>query len=102
MPSLIMGAVDPSETAAANSLNTLMRSLGTSTASAVAGVLLAQLTTPFGPTSLPSQDGFRTVLAVGAGAALLAFAVASFIPRQRAAAVAVTRGEERVTAAESA
>ncbi|MGX1131506.1 MFS family permease [Streptomyces glaucescens] len=85
MPALIMSAVEPSETAAANSLNTLMRSIGTSTASAIAGVILAQMTTRFGPVSLPSQDGFRTVLAVGAGAALLAFAVAAFIPRRRVA-----------------
>lgn len=86
MPALIMSAVPASETGAANSLNTLMRSIGTSTASAVAGVILAQLTTPFGPAELPSRDGFKVVLAIGAGAALLAFAVASFIPRQRAAA----------------
>ncbi|MFD5566801.1 MFS transporter [Streptomyces cadmiisoli] len=86
MPALIMSAVDPSETAAANSLNTLMRSIGTSTASAVAGVVLAQMTTRLGPVDLPSRDGFRTVLAVGAGAALLAFAVAAFIPRRTPAA----------------
>ncbi|MFH9010700.1 MFS transporter [Streptomyces sp. NPDC017943] len=83
MPALIMGAVPASETGAANSLNTLMRSIGTSTASAVAGVILAQLTTPFGPAVLPSENGFKVVLAIGAGAALLAFAVAAFIPRQR-------------------
>ncbi|MFD9385545.1 collagen binding domain-containing protein [Streptomyces collinus] len=41
------------------------------------------MTTDFGRTPLPSQDGFKVVLAIGAGAALLAFAVASFIPRQR-------------------
>ncbi|MGW0084216.1 MFS transporter [Streptomyces sp. NPDC003393] len=83
MPALIMGAVPASETGAANSLNTLMRSIGTSTASAVAGVVLAHMTTTFGSSALPSENGFRTVLAVGAGAALLGFAVASFIPRQR-------------------
>lgn len=44
MPALIMGAVPASETGAGNSFNTLMRSLGTSFASAVAGVILAQLT----------------------------------------------------------
>ncbi|GAA3301961.1 hypothetical protein GCM10020295_46460 [Streptomyces cinereospinus] len=82
MPALIMSAVPASETAAANSLNTLMRSIGTSAAGAVAGVILAQLTTAFGAYALPSRDGFRTVLAVGAGAALLAFAVASFLPRR--------------------
>jgi MFS family permease len=85
MPALIMSAVPASETGAANSLNTLMRSIGTSTASAVAGVILAQMTTPFGPAVLPSEDGFRVVLAIGAGAALLASVVASFIPRQRVA-----------------
>ncbi|MFD5833135.1 MFS transporter [Streptomyces collinus] len=88
MPALIMGAVPASESGAANSLNTLMRSIGTSTASAVAGVILAQMTTDFGRTPLPSQDGFKVVLAIGAGAALLAFAVASFIPRQRGAEAA--------------
>ncbi|MGW4562820.1 MFS transporter [Streptomyces sp. NPDC004561] len=82
MPALIMGAVDPSETAAANSLNTLMRSIGTSTASAVAGVILAQMTTMFGPTPLPSENGFKVVMAVGSGAAVLALLVAAFIPRR--------------------
>lgn len=87
MPALIMGAVPASETAAANSLNTLMRSLGTSTASAVAGVILAQMTTDLGGHALPSENGFKVVLAVGAGAALLAFVVASFIPKAGSAAV---------------
>ncbi|WP_371596519.1 MFS transporter [Streptomyces sp. NBC_00564] len=86
MPALIMGAVPATETAAANSLNTLMRSIGTSFASALAGVILAQMTTDFGTTALPSENGFRTVMAVGAGAALLALLLASFLPRQRAAA----------------
>ncbi|MFI1706593.1 MFS transporter [Streptomyces griseoruber] len=86
MPALVMGAVDPSETAAANSLNTLMRSIGTSTASAVAGVILARMTTTFGTVALPSENGFKVVMAVGSGAAVLALLVASFIPgRGRAA-----------------
>ncbi|ANH92112.1 MULTISPECIES: MFS transporter [unclassified Streptomyces] len=85
MPTLIMGAVPASETGAANSLNTLMRSIGTSTASAVAGVVLAHLTTRFGPYALPSENGFRTVLALGAGAALLGFVIAAFIPGRRTA-----------------
>ncbi|MEU9308525.1 MFS transporter [Streptomyces sp. NPDC048256] len=93
MPALIMGAVDPAETAAANSLNTLMRSIGTSTASAVAGVLLAQMTTSFGGAALPSENGFKVVMAVGSGAALLALAVAAFIPRQRTAGTAPSAAE---------
>jgi len=99
MPALIMGAVPPSQSGAANSLNTLMRSIGTSTASAVAGVILSQLTTDLGGVSLPSENGFKTVLAIGGGAALLAFAVASFIPRHRtAAAGGDTASEERAVA----
>ncbi|MFK4087593.1 MFS transporter [Kribbella sp. NPDC020789] len=80
MPALIMSAVPVSETAAANSFNTLMRSIGTSVSSAVAGVILAQLTINLGGYTLPSQTGFRTVLITGAGAALLALAIAACIP----------------------
>jgi MFS family permease len=84
MPALVMGAVPVSETAAANSLNTLMRSIGTSVSSAVAGVVLAQITITIGGATFPSQDAFRVVLAVGAGAALLALGITAFIPgRQR-------------------
>ena len=101
MPALIMGAVPASETGAANSLNTLMRSIGTSVASAVAGVVLAQMTTSFGPYTLPGEGGFRTVLALGAGAALLGFAIAAFIPRRRAAAAAAVGGTVPGKAAEA-
>ncbi|WP_308295731.1 MFS transporter [Streptomyces odontomachi] len=90
MPSLIMAAVPLSETGAANSLNTLMRSIGTSTASAVAGVILAQMTIRLGTFELPSKDGFRTVLVIGAGASVLAAVLAAFIPRHQPAAVTRT------------
>jgi MFS family permease len=85
MPALIMSAVPVSETAAANSFNTLMRSIGTSVSSAVAGVILAQLTVTLGGSTLPSQNGFRVVLLIGAGAALSALAIASFIPARKTA-----------------
>jgi len=88
MPALIMAAVPVSETAAANSLNTLMRSIGTSVSSAVAGVILAQLTINLGGYTLPSQNGFRVVLIIGAAAALAALAIASFIPTRRPAQAA--------------
>lgn len=83
MPALVMGAVPVSETAAANSLNSLMRSLGTSVSSAVAGVVLAQMTVGFHGVQVSTQAGFRTVMAVGGGAALLALVLASFIPAHR-------------------
>ncbi|WP_316775953.1 MFS transporter [Streptomyces sasae] len=83
MPALIMGAVPASETAAANSLNTLMRSIGTSVASALAGVILSQMTISLGGHALPSENGFKVVMAIGAGAAALAFVLASFLPGRR-------------------
>jgi MFS family permease len=85
-PALIMGAVPASETAAANSLNTLMRSIGASLASALAGVVLAQMTISLGGFALPSENAFKVVMGIGAGTALLAFVIASFIPRHRPAA----------------
>jgi MFS family permease len=99
MPSLIMSAVPVSETAAANSLNTLARSIGTSVSSAVAGVILAQLTIRLGSFTVPSQNGFRVILAIGAGAALAAFAIAAFIPPRRAAvSTAATSAQAEVPA----
>ena len=80
LPALIMSAVPVSETAAANSLNTLMRAIGTSVASAVAGAVLARMTITVGPVTVPSQNGFRLILAVAAGAAVIALAVAAFLP----------------------
>lgn len=74
MPALIMSAVPTSETAAANSLNTLMRAIGTSVSSAVAGVVLTQVTVPF---------SFKLIMGLGAATALLACAVAAFIPKAR-------------------
>ncbi|GAA3878768.1 hypothetical protein GCM10022227_40450 [Streptomyces sedi] len=80
MPTLIMGAVPRSMTASANSFNTLMRSVGTSVAAAVVGVVLAQMTTEFGGFPLPSENGFRVAMMIGAGVALVAAAVATLIP----------------------
>ncbi|WP_090065186.1 MFS transporter [Lentzea flaviverrucosa] len=74
MPALIMGAVPTSETAAANSLNTLMRAIGTSVSSAVAGVVLTQVGVPF---------SFQLIMGLGAATALLAVVVAAFIPPAR-------------------
>ncbi|MFI0467315.1 MFS transporter [Saccharopolyspora sp. 5N102] len=84
MPALIMAAVPVAETAAANSLNTLMRAIGTSVSSAVAGAVLAQLTATFGALTVPSEAGFQVIMAMAAAAALLALAIAAFLPRHAA------------------
>jgi MFS family permease len=83
MPALIMGAVPVAETGAANGLNSLMRSLGTSCASAVIGVILAHMTTPLGGVPVPSEDGFRVGFVVGAAMAVAAALVTLAIPGVR-------------------
>ena len=83
MPALIMGAVPLSETASANSFNTLMRSVGTSISAAVIGVVLAQMSISAGGVDIPTENGFRTSLLIGCGVALAAAAVAAVIPAQR-------------------
>ncbi|WP_405535445.1 MFS transporter [Streptomyces sp. NBC_00075] len=80
MPALIMGAVPQSETASANSFNTLMRSIGSSVSAAVIGVVLAQMTTDFGGFALPSEAGFRAAMMIGCGVGLAAAVVAFLIP----------------------
>ncbi|WP_141726294.1 MFS transporter, partial [Actinacidiphila rubida] len=93
MPALIMGAVPVADTAAANGLNTLMRSIGTSTSSAVTGVVLAHMTTRFGPVSIPTENAFRTGFLVAGGGALLAALVTLAIPGRRGQSDPATSAE---------
>lgn len=81
MPALIMGAVPITETAAANGLNALMRSMGTSLSSAVISVVLAHEVVRLGPAVLPSEHGFTLALLISIGAAVAALAFSLAIPR---------------------
>lgn len=78
MPMLIMGAVKPTETGAANGLNSLMRALGTSSAAAVMGAILAASSAGH---SAPTAAGFQLGFAIALGATVLAGALALCIPR---------------------
>ncbi|MFJ5043348.1 MFS transporter [Streptomyces sp. NPDC088719] len=86
LPALIIGAVDPSETGAANGLNTLMRSIGTSVSSAVIGMVLADTSVTAGSVQVPSMEGFRISFLIAMGAVLIGLALAAFLPSQRPAA----------------
>ncbi|MFC5183921.1 MFS transporter [Actinomadura harenae] len=86
MPALIMGAVPLSETGAANSFNTLMRSLGTSTGAALVGVILSQMTVSVAGHVLPSEDGFHTAMLLGCGVAVVAALVTLTLPKRQAPA----------------
>lgn len=79
MPALIMGAVPATEKAAANGFNSLMRSLGTSIASAVIGVVLAVNARSMGGVSIPAHDSFVISLLIGCGAAIVATLIATRI-----------------------
>lgn len=83
MPALIMAAVPHSETASANSINTLMRAIGTSVSAAVVGAVLAHMTTEVGGEPLPSQAGFHTAMLIGCGVALVAAALTLTIPGRK-------------------
>lgn len=85
MPTLIMSAVPPTETAAANGLNALMRALGTTAASASVGAMLAALSQPYGDGRVPTAEGFQLSFAVGAIASIVSAVLALCIPRHRPA-----------------
>jgi len=82
LPALIIGAVDPSETGAANGLNTLMRSIGTSVSSAVIGMVLAHMSRRAGGVTVPTMAGFRVSFLIATAAVLVGAALASFLPSQ--------------------
>ncbi|MFQ4149657.1 MFS transporter [Arthrobacter sp. LAPM80] len=81
MPTLIMRSVPITETASANGLNSLLRAVGTSTMSAVVGVVLTSVVVKVGPVSLPTVDAFKEIFWYAAIAALLSIGIAVFIPR---------------------
>ena len=87
MPALINAAVPVSETAAANGLNALARSLGTSIASAVIGAILAGMAMSHAGNEIPTMAGFRTALLVAACVAALAAVLALMIPVVKPAGV---------------
>jgi MFS family permease len=83
MPTLILGAVPLSESGSAVGINGLMRSLGTSVASAVMVALLTSSTRPFGRFAIPTQGAFRLCFVVAAAAAFVGVAIAGLIPVTR-------------------
>ena len=85
MPALIMQVVPARETGAANGLNTLMRSLGTTSAAAVVGGVLAAGGAELNGVPVPSDDAFRTTLLLGLVAAVVCAVLAVLIPRPRLA-----------------
>ncbi|TQF75275.1 MFS transporter [Rhodococcus spelaei] len=76
MPVLITEAVPIDQTATANGVNSLLRSVGTSTASAVGAAVLASSTLTVVGVTVPTLSAFTTMYWIGAAAAVAAVAVA--------------------------
>ena len=87
-----MLAAPASELAAANGLNTLARSVGSSLASAIGGTLLLASTITLGRVELPSLTAYRTLFAVCAAAALLGATISLLVPRAAAPDAAAATG----------
>ncbi|MGN0122220.1 MAG: MFS transporter [Rhodococcus sp. (in: high G+C Gram-positive bacteria)] len=83
MPALIMGAVPLSETAAANGLNSLLRTIGSSSMSAVVAALVAGLTMEVAGTVFPAHSAFVAMFGIAGAATFSASLAAMFLPRQQ-------------------
>ncbi|MEV5876724.1 MFS transporter [Streptomyces sp. NPDC052101] len=82
LPALIVGAVPASETGAANGLNTLMRSIGTSVSSAVIGMVLANTAKNVGGgIAIPTMHGFRVSFLIATAAVAVGLVLALFLPK---------------------
>ncbi|MEU0965111.1 MFS transporter [Streptomyces sp. NPDC005917] len=82
LPALIVGAVPASETGAANGLNTLMRSIGTSVSSAVIGMVLANTANHVGGVAIPTMHGFRVSFLIATGAVAVGLVLALLLPKR--------------------
>ncbi|MDL9946461.1 MFS transporter [Gordonia sp. ABSL11-1] len=103
MPTLIMSSVPMQEAGAAVGLNGLMRSIGTTSASAVMALVLTSSTVSYGPVEVPSHSAFQWCFLIGAIAAFVGVAITMSIPaaRKRAAAKAETGTDAAVPAAQA-
>ena len=91
LPALINTHTANEDLAAANSINSLARSLGSTLASAVGGSLLAAVTLTVGGIELPSLTAYRILFAICAVAALLAALAGVLIATMRTPAAIPVR-----------
>ena len=82
MPTLVLDASPAHEAGSAVGVNTLMRSLGTTIASALMATILTGSTQSLGPVQVPTQGAFQLCFVISAVAAALSVAIAAMIPRE--------------------
>jgi MFS family permease len=81
LPSLILDVVPPAESASAVSLNTLMRTIGTSLSSAYTAALLTTLSVPIGESTMPAAAAYAASYATAAACTLLAVVLSWIMSR---------------------
>lgn len=80
MPMIIMRSVPSNETGASNGLNALFRSVGTSTASAVMGGVLASMSIQVDGRAIPTREAFEVCFWLAIVAGIIAFLLTFLIP----------------------
>lgn len=83
MPMIIMRSVPANETGASNGLNALFRSVGTSSASAVMGGVLAAMSVEVDGVAVPTREAFNMCFWLAIIAGIVALVLTLFIPRGR-------------------
>ncbi|UOB07901.1 MFS transporter [Streptomyces sp. HP-A2021] len=92
LPTLILRAVPAGQTASANGVNVLMRTIGQAGSSAAVAAVLVHHTSPVGGAPVPTLHGYLLAFAMAGAVALVATAAALCIPGD--AAQDVTDGPE--------
>ncbi|MEV4788844.1 MFS transporter [Streptomyces tuirus] len=80
LPTLILRAVPPEQTASANGVNVLMRTIGQAGSSAAVAAVLVHHTSPVGGVPVPTLHGYLLAFAMAGAVALVAAAAALCIP----------------------
>lgn len=92
LPALIMHAVPVTETAAANGLNTLMRTIGSAICSTIVAIVLAGVTISRAGQVAPALSAYLIVFVIAGLAAVVAACLVLLIPARRPAPVPVEVG----------
>lgn len=93
LPAMIIAHVEPAETAVANSVNSIARSVGMSLGAAFVVTMTTRKLLP-GPVPVPHEGQFVAVFVIGAVLAVIAAAAINwFLPRARPTTRAATAGE---------
>lgn len=83
MPMIIMRSVPANETGASNGLNALFRSVGTSSASAIMGGVLAAMSVEVDGVAVPTREAFDVCFWLAIIAGIVALVLSLLIPRSR-------------------